>query len=190
MSVRSSMIWRNRPRRAPWVSLSTLAAYRIARSIRPPLKMRMSSSCTLSVVNRSSASICSVSMPPSCSMARQPGTTAPTAAAARCSRSDAMPAMRVEDSGAPMHSTATMAATALFHPAPASRNSTPLSRATPSRMYETLRARRSLARSHRLCSTKPSASCIGRLSSTHGSFCSRFRASARSRSLSLARKAP
>ena len=158
--------------------------------MRPPLKMRIASSCALSAVNRSSASICSVSMPPSCSMACQPGTTAPTAAAARCSRSEATPAIRVEESGAPMHSTAAMAAAALFQPAPASRNSTPLSRATPSRMYETLRARRSLARSLKLCSTNPSASFIGRLSSTQGSFCSRSRASARIRSLSRVRYAP
>ena len=43
-----------------------------------------------------------------------------------CIRDRATPAIRVEESGAPMHSTAAMAAAALFQPAPASRNSTPL----------------------------------------------------------------
>ena len=51
-----STIWRNSPFRVPWLSFSTLAAYRMARSMRPPLKMRMSSSMALSGVNSSSAS--------------------------------------------------------------------------------------------------------------------------------------
>ena len=188
ISMRSSMIWLNSPRRVSQLSFSTLAAYRIARSMRPPLKMRISSSVTLSAVNRSSASNSMVSMPPSSSMAAQPGTTAPTAAAALCRRSAARPGTSTEERGAPMHSTAAAAATAQLIPPPNSRKATQLSTAAASRIQATFRARRSLARSLRLCSTKSSlAVCTGRLSSTHGSFCSRSRARARMRSLSRVR---
>ena len=138
--------------------------------MRPPLKMRMSSRFTLSAVKSSSASTCTVSTPPSSSMAAQPGTTAPAAAAVFCRRRDAMPATRVEDSGAPMQSMEVRAAAMPLGPPPNSRNTSPLSTAAPSRIRAVLRARRSLARSPKLCSTSASSHWTGRLSSTQGSF--------------------
>ena len=158
--------------------------------MRPPLKMRMSSRFTLSAVKSSSASTCTVSTPPSSSIAAQPGMTAPAAAALFCSRRVARPATSVEESGAPMQSMAVMAAAMPLSPPPNSRNARPLSTAAPSRMYDVLRARRSLARSPKLCSSRASSHWTGRLSRTQGSFSSRLRASIRIRSLSLTRNAP
>lgn len=63
---------------------------------------------------------------------------------------------------------AAMAAAMPLSPPPNSRNTKPLSTDAPSRMYAVLRARRSLARSPKLCSTSASSHWTGRLSRTHG----------------------
>ena len=120
-------------------------------------------------------------------MAAQPGTTAPAAAAVRCSRREASPATSVEERGEPMQSTAVRAAAPPLTPPPSSRKTTPASTDTPSRMSDVLRARRSLARSPKHCSTSVSSHSVGRLSSTQGSFWSRLRESSRMRSLSRTR---
>ncbi len=117
---------------------------------------------------------------------RPAGHHGPHAPAARCSRSEAMPAMRVEDRGAPMQSIAVRAAAPPLMPPPNSRNTNPASTGHASRMYAVFCARRSPARSSRALLPPSLSSAVGgRLRSIQGSFCSRSRESIRIRSLSF-----
>ena len=86
-----------------------------------------------------------------------------------------------------MQSMAVRAAAPPLMPPPNSRNTNPANTPAASRMYAVFRARRSLARSPKLCSTSFSSQSVGRLRRIQGSFWSRLRESIRIRSLSFTR---